>query len=112
MLQFDARWSAAKEEDLTVSDRLIDGMREVYGRYWRRNNDYWAPCSLGWPSDHDPAWRLLRFACPRRAGGVYVITRRSTPLPSSAHVVDVIDETRWITDNDTTWGKCLLLGAS
>jgi hypothetical protein len=34
-------------------DDAIAAMRQVYTRTWRRDDEYWVPGSVGWPSDYD-----------------------------------------------------------
>lgn len=89
-------------------DALQAGQMSAYNLFWRRDDDYWEPGSFGWPSDHDPARRLMRFAVPRRAGGVYVITQTDR-IGATAHVIEFPGGAPWITDLDIDWGNGVLL---
>lgn len=97
-----------KDSDYSaISRRLLDAKMEIYRRYWRRDDQYWEPCSFGWPSEHAPSQQELRFVVPRRAGGLYVITRGSHSR-RSAHVVEFFKDGPRITDQDIDWGAGLL----
>ena len=44
----------------------MNKMLVVYDRSWRRDDDYWKPCSTGWPSDYELArtreWQVYRLS--------------------------------------------------
>jgi hypothetical protein len=88
-------------------DRLLEVKSEIYDRYWFRNDDYWRPCSFGWPSEHDPAEHKEIGACPRRAGGCYVVTRGTT-YNVTANVVEETARGLQITDKNLEWGSGLI----
>jgi hypothetical protein len=88
-------------------DRLLNVKNEVYDRYWLRDDDYWRPCSFGWPSEHDPAQQREIAACPRRAGGCYVVTRGVT-YTVTANVVEETAQGLRITDQNIEWGSGLI----
>src|SRR5262249_16391938 len=94
--------------DGAFSDRLLFAKKDIYRRYWRRTDPYWEPGSFGWPSEHDPAQLVRRFAAPRRAGGLCV-HRQTGGTPTAAPVVELIDGELHITDQDIDWGRGLLL---
>src|SRR5262249_42787247 len=109
MLPLDeAYFQTPKSERNDASPRLLAPMREGYESYWRREDDYWAPCSFGSPSDHSPSRQVRRFVVPRRAGGLYVITQKPQN-GRSAHVVEFFQDGPRITDQDIDWGAGLLL---
>lgn len=108
MLPFDHDYNAQRRSGELDMDALQAGQMSAYNLFWRRDDEYWAPCSFGWPSDHDPAQRLMRFTVPRRAGGVYVITQKRT-VGADAHVVEFAGGAPWITDQDIDWGNGVLL---
>lgn len=68
MLPMDRDYHAREEESGGLRN-LIDRKMEVYRHYWSRDDDYWEPSSLGWPSDHDPDNIRLRFTLPHPKGG-------------------------------------------
>lgn len=111
MIGFDRTWrdqQRARGGDEAFMSDLQAGQLAVYDRHWSRADDYWKPCSFGWPSDHDPQEHLRRFALPRREGGVYVITQKRT-IGTNAHVVEMVDAMPRITDQDIEWGQGLML---
>lgn len=110
MLPLDRAYQAARNRDAAM-DSLLKDKNAVYDRFWRRNDDFWRPSSFGWPSEHDNAERLRRFAVPRRAGGLYVVTERRT-IGWDALVVTPFDDGLFITDYDLDWGRGVLLGSS
>lgn len=60
-----------------ASGRAIQDKRAIYERYWRRDDDYWQPCSMGWPSDDDLS-RTRRWEAFRISRGCYRINYRIT----------------------------------
>lgn len=108
MLPFDRDYNAQRRDGERDTTALQAGQMSAYNLFWRRDDDYWAPCSFGWPSDHDPAQRVMRFTVPRRAGGVYVITQKRR-IGTDAHVVEFPGGAPWITDQDIDWGNGVIL---
>lgn len=96
---------AAYQRDNSQMDALLDMKDAIYDRTWHRNDDYWRPCSFGWPSDHDPNEHTEAITLPRRAGGAYVVTRRG--IHCDAHVVEHTAVGIRITDQDLEWGNGL-----
>ena len=73
MLAIDRDYHEREDEE-GIAGVLLDRKRAVYRRYWSRDDDYWEPCSFGWPSDHDPDETKLRFTVPHPGGGALDIT--------------------------------------
>ena len=114
MLPHDRTWNDAPEASKDTQEfglEILARKTEVYKRYWRRDDNSWEPSSFGWPSDHDPEQYRRRFAIPRRAGGVYVITQLETS-GQNAHIVNFFDDGPRITNQDIEWGNGLLLARS
>lgn len=88
-------------------DAIVDAKNTIYDRYWHRDDDYWRPCSVGWPSPHDSEGRIEMFALPRRAGGCFVVTRQTAFSPA-AHAVERTAKGVRITDQDLNWSKALI----
>lgn len=110
-VEAQARGAAFDPEDGEARGRVLEealaGKLAVYKRFWHRDDAYWEPCSVDWPSPHDPAKQRRRFAVPRRAGGAYVVTQFRYRTDALA-VERVGDEWR-ITDRDLDWGRGLPL---
>jgi hypothetical protein len=90
-------------------EELLAKKDAIYARYWHaKDEDYWRPCSFGWPSEHDPS-RIKRYiTIPRRANGVYVVVQR-TPMDKNAFVLETVEGKQRITSIDLNWGRGLLL---
>lgn len=54
--------------------QLVDRKLAIYHHYWSRTDSYWEPCSLGWPSVHDPDRKAISFTVPHPEGGAIDIT--------------------------------------
>ena len=72
--------------DPGLQDELFARKRESYQRHWVRDDDYHEPCSLGWPSDCDPASVRTRFVVPARSGGMIVATLGETGIVSAYQI--------------------------
>lgn len=102
MLPIDREYHEKDEEGGNLRE-LIDRKMEIYQRYWSRDDDYWEPASIGWPSDHDPDNMRLRFTIPHPKGGVLdiAIGRHSG---QTAHRIEQVDGALKITDILIDWG--------
>ena len=75
MLPMDQEYEARTEQDGDAgTDDLIGRKLDVYRRYWQRENEFWTPRSLEWPSEHDPAQQRFHFAAPAMDEGVICAT--------------------------------------
>jgi len=62
MLVVDESYQA--QGDTVKMDGFLDQKNEIYSRYWTRDDDYWKPCSFGWPSEHDLKDYPIKFSGP------------------------------------------------
>ncbi|WP_020180966.1 DUF6882 domain-containing protein [Methylopila sp. M107] len=73
-------YALSKEERRDAFEAAIAEQQPVYERYWRRDDDYWRPCSVSSRSENDPAlnadWRTLA-----RGPGRYRVTYRHELTP-------------------------------
>lgn len=102
MLPIDRDYHAREEESGGLRD-LIDRKMEVYRRYWSRDDDYWEPSSLGWPSDHDPDMIRLRFTLPHPRGGALDVAIGEGSR-QTAYRIEQVDGALKITDLLIDWG--------
>lgn len=95
----DHHWQGKRAE---LRD-FIDRKMEIYQRYWSREDDYWEPCSVGWPSEHDPDTIRLRFTIPHPQGGALDIAIGKN---WSQHVyrIEPVDGALRITNKLIEWG--------
>ncbi|GEM_PF-2614061 len=107
MLPIDAAYHAGKDqEDSGRADHngLMEQKQQIYHRYWQRDDDYWLPSSLGWPSDHDASRQRLIFTAPHPAGGELVVAIFDS-FGDAIHRVERVNGTVKITDMLIEWGK-------
>lgn len=90
-------------DDLRNLRRMVDRKIEIYQRYWSRDDDFWEPSSVRWPSDHDPAEEQLRFTVPHPAGGALDISIGKS-CRQTVYRVEEVDGTLKITDGLIEWG--------
>jgi hypothetical protein len=102
MLAIDRAFHERDQEgELQAMKELLASKLEVYERYWSRDDDYWKPCSFGWPSDHDPETRKVGFTAAHVLGGaldisigkmvgktVYRIERAGSALKITDQLID------------------------
>jgi hypothetical protein len=74
MLAVDRAYHERDQAGEQAMDELLASKLEVYERYWSRDDDYWRPCSFGWPSDHDPETRKVSFTAAHVLGGALDIS--------------------------------------
>ncbi|MBC8163949.1 MAG: hypothetical protein H7Z42_22295 [Roseiflexaceae bacterium] len=80
MFAIDERYHQAEEAGEDVSQALhqaIDNKRAIYERYWQRDDEYWLPSSVGWPSDYDLA-QAYNWTCRQLADGTYQVAYVTT----------------------------------
>ncbi|WP_442678475.1 DUF6882 domain-containing protein [Sphingomonas sp. ASY06-1R] len=106
MLPVDRAYADDSDDDGKTTD-LIDRKSEVYGRYWRRGDDYWAPSSLSWPSDHDPSLHQRRFVAPSDDEGLLCVTIAHNSVQTVYHLQQIEGALR-IVDQRIDWGDGLL----
>ncbi|MFC4256257.1 hypothetical protein GRI97_10990 [Altererythrobacter xixiisoli] len=105
MLPIDAEYHAGKHDGGNPQmGGLIERKVEIYHRYWAREDDYWLPSSLGWPSDHDASRHRINFTVPHPGGGALVVAVFKT-FGDTIHRVERIDGAPKITDILLDWGK-------
>lgn len=95
------------DEDLGNLRAMVDRKIEIYERHWSRNDDFWEPSSVGWPSDHDPEEQQLRFTVPHPAGGALDIAIGKS-CRQTVYRVEEVDGTLKITDGLIEWGDGFL----
>lgn len=61
----DQVYHAAHTTDDDALTKMVDTKLAVYARYWRRDDTYWEPVSVGNPSEYEPArssdWTVYRI---------------------------------------------------
>lgn len=102
MLPIDRDYHAREEESGGLRD-LIDRKMEIYRRYWSRDDDYWEPSSVGWPSDHDPDTIRLRFTLPHPKGGALDVAIGELSR-QTVYRIEQVDGALKITDQLIDWG--------
>lgn len=93
--------------DEDIAGEVIERKLAVYDRYWSRDDDYWEPCSTGWPSDHDPDRRKLHFSVMHPEGGVLDIAIGKT-FGQTAYRIESVDGALRITDSLIEWGDGMI----
>lgn len=93
----------AQDDDTALLDRVIDAKMLSWRRDWARDDDYWHPCSTGWPSDHDRASARLHFHAPHPQGGLLDVAVHPTGK-RVVYRVERIDGVAKITDRLIGWG--------
>lgn len=86
---------------------FLDRKMEIYRRYWSRDDDYWEPCSVGWPSEHDPDTMRLRFTVPHPKGGALDIAIGEN-WSQNVYRIEPVDGALKITDKLIEWGDGLV----
>lgn len=102
MLPIDREHHEKGDERGNLRD-LIDRKMAIYQRYWSRDDDYWEPSSLGWPSEHDPETIRLRFTIPHPKGGALDIAIGEHSR-QTVYRIEQIDGALKITDTLIDWG--------
>jgi hypothetical protein len=104
MFALDARHNDGEREG--VDAELLAQKIAVYDDHWRRDDDYWKPCSFGWPSDHDPGEYRVSFTAPDGAGGL-VIGHAAGRYGTAKQVyrIGLFDDGPKITDQLIEWGS-------
>lgn len=110
MLPIDREYHEKGEEGGNLRE-VIDRKMAIYQRYWSRDDDYWEPSSIGWPSDHDPDGMRLRFTIPHPQGGALdiAIGRHSG---QTAYRIERVGDGLKITDILIDWGDGFIWPAS
>lgn len=58
-----AHCALPEDEQIRRFRDAVGAQQPVYERYWRRDDDYWRPCSVSCPSENDPEansdWRVF-----------------------------------------------------
>jgi hypothetical protein len=66
MYEIDEEYETSPDSGPGALGDAVKKMLVVYGRRWRRDDDYWKPCSSGWPSDYELArtrdWKVYRLS--------------------------------------------------
>lgn len=107
MLPIDAEYHAQRDDGARggpMLDGLVARKVDIYQRYWQRNDDYWLPSSVGWPSDHDSTRQRIGFTVPHPDGGALVV-KLQDPFGEAIHRIERIGGTPKITDMLIDWGK-------
>lgn len=104
MLVLDQAYAARAEQDEpSETDDLIGRKLDVYRHYWVRDDDFWKPSSLGWPSEHDPVQQRVRFAAFCIGGGVICVTVLRDAGRSVHHLKEIEGQFK-IVDQLIHWG--------
>ncbi|WP_447728437.1 DUF6882 domain-containing protein [Sphingomonas koreensis] len=112
MLPIDREYHENENEERIGNLReLVDRKLAIYQRYWSRDDDYWEPGSVGWPSDHDPDEMRLRFTIPHPQGGAVDINIRGS-VGQTAYRIERVDGSLKITDILIEWGDGFVWPAS
>lgn len=82
---------------------FLDRKTEIYARFWKRDDDYWKPCSLGSPSEHNVKDYRIKFSGPINNQAV-LIGRADGVRPKTVYQVEFFDDTPKITDQLIDWG--------
>lgn len=102
MLPIDREHHECRDED-SILRELIDRKLAIYHRYWSRTDSYWEPSSLGWPSDHDPDTKAVRFTVPHPQGGALDIAI-GKDIGETVYRIEPVDDSLKITDQLLDWG--------
>ncbi|WP_186456726.1 DUF6882 domain-containing protein [Sphingomonas suaedae] len=82
---------------------FIERKMAIYRRYWSRDDDYWEPCSVGWPSSHDQGAIRLRFTVPHPMGGALDIAIGKN-FGQTIYRIEQVESALKITDQLIDWG--------
>ena len=74
----------------------------IHAPYWKRDDNYWDPCSLGWPSDHAVEAYPVKFTGP--ANNQAVLIGRVAGLQRVIYQVEFFEDEPKITDQLIDWG--------
>lgn len=104
MLAIDRAYHERHQAGEQVMEELLASKVEVYERYWSRDDDYWRPCSFGWPSDHDPETRKVCFTAPHVLGGALDISIGKM-VSRTAYRIERVSGALKVTDQLINWGR-------
>ncbi|HET6523537.1 DUF6882 domain-containing protein [Sphingopyxis sp.] len=102
MLPIDREHHERSDEDGLLRE-LMARKLAIYQRYWARNDSYWEPSSLGWPSDHDPDMKAVCFTVPHPQGGALDIAI-GKHVGETVYRIEPVDGALKITDQLLDWG--------
>ena len=101
MLGVDEAYNALG--DNTKMKDFLDQKNEVYSRYWKRNDNFWTPCSFSWPSEHDINTVPIKFTGP--VINQAALIGRIHGFQKTIYHVEFFDGEPKITDNLIEWGR-------
>jgi hypothetical protein len=104
MLAIDRAYHERDEKGAQAMDDLLAAKLKIYERCWSRDDDYWRPCSFGWPSDHDPETRKLCFTAPHLLGGALDISIGKM-VSKTVYRIERVDDALKVTDQLIEWGR-------
>lgn len=103
-LEQDRYFEAHKDKDEDgLLRQVIAAKMESWKRDWVRDDDYWHPSSVSWPSEHDRTTALIQFMAPHPAGGVIDCRIGSSIRNTVYHLKSIGGEAK-IVDQLIEWG--------
>ncbi|MEO1620664.1 MAG: DUF6882 domain-containing protein [Cyanobacteria bacterium J06632_3] len=112
MCTLDAKYQEKTEENATketgseIMRQLLTKKVAVYNQYWRRDDDYWKPCSFGWPSNHDATQYRVSISAADGMGDL-LVGHVAGPfgVQKQLYRIELFQEGPKIVDSLMDWGK-------
>lgn len=96
--------SQGQKTDSALLDQVLAAKLETWQRHWVRDDEYWRPTSVGWPSDHDRTGGAVEFLAPHPAGGMLDVHTDSLGR-ETVYYLQAIDGEAKIVDQLLDWGE-------
>lgn len=104
MFAVDRTYHTESDESTQAMKEGLAVKREIYQRYWTRDDDYHWPISFGWPSDHDPDEFKLSFTARHPLGGALDISLKKL-VGKNVYRFERIGGALRLTDLLIEWGE-------
>lgn len=104
MFAVDRTYHTESDESTQAMKEGLAVKREIYRRYWTRDDDYHWPISFGWPSDHDPDEFKLSFTARHPLGGALDISLKKM-VGKNVYRFERVGDALRLTDLLIEWGE-------
>lgn len=104
MFAVDRTYHTESDESTQAMKELLAVKREIYQRYWSRDDDYHWPISFGWPSYHDPDEFKISFTARHPLGGALDISIKKL-VGKNVYRFERLGGALRLTDELIEWGE-------